>query len=163
MRVFLSHSSKDKILVESVANRLGRSFVVYDSFSFETGREFADSIAETLSDSVIFVLFASTKSVTSEWVKLELKEAKLLQVRGNIRKIIVFLIDDLVQIADLPDWLRNARAVRMSSPSQITREIRLHLHQLVQEAQSPIFVGRRKEIETAERLLAPVESFEAPH
>lgn len=38
-RAFLSHSSKDKILVEAVARKLGNKYCVYDTFSFEEGQK----------------------------------------------------------------------------------------------------------------------------
>ena len=54
MRVFLSHSSRDKSIVAAVANKLGRSYVVYDEYSFDTAEESSppsieDSIGPTYS------------------------------------------------------------------------------------------------------------------
>jgi tetratricopeptide (TPR) repeat protein len=51
----------------------------------------------------------------------------------------------------------------LSSPSQIEREIRHQLNQTLREESTDIFVGRRKEIETAERQLAPIDTLVEPH
>jgi tetratricopeptide (TPR) repeat protein len=163
MRVFLCHSSRDKGVVEDVANKLGRAFVVYDSFSFETGEQFDLAIQRGLHDANLLVLFASQNSLPSHWVRLELSEAQKLTIRGHIRKIIVIIIDEVTKPNDLPAWLQQARAIQLSSSSQIEREIRYQLHSIVHESQAGLFVGRRKEIELAERLIAPTHSLVEPH
>ena len=72
MRAFLSHSSKDKQLVDGVARRLGRAYVVYDKYAFEPGDNLSRAILDGLERSDIFVLFASKQSLQSDWVKADL-------------------------------------------------------------------------------------------
>lgn len=161
MRAFLSHSSKDKQLVEGVARRLGRAYVVYDKYAFEPGDDFNRAILEGLQRSDIFVLFASKASLESEWVKAELTEAQERSVAGAIRRIHVVLIDPTVAISDLPKWLESALIVRQNSPALIANQVQRGLTKLALEQQSSIFVGRSVERENAARLLAPA-SIEQP-
>jgi hypothetical protein len=82
-RAFLSHSSSDKDIVGQVAIHLGRAAVIFDAFEFKVGDDFRDAILAGLERSDIFVLFASRKALTSDWVKLEINtasEALTLQV-----------------------------------------------------------------------------------
>jgi TIR domain len=83
-RAFLSHSSRDKELVEAVAKDLGRQFCIFDKFCFETGDEFIEAIKKGLDESTVFVLFASSNSVKSFWVQLETDEAAYRAIQHNI-------------------------------------------------------------------------------
>ena len=74
-RAFLSHSSKDKILVEAVARKLGNKYCIYDNFTFEEGQKNLDEINKSFEDTDLFVIFLSNNSLESEWVKKELEIA----------------------------------------------------------------------------------------
>ena len=74
-KAFLSHSSRDKILVEAVARKLGEKYCICDTFSFECGQKTFDEIIKGLDDTDLFVLFLSDNSLNSEWVKKELSIA----------------------------------------------------------------------------------------
>ncbi len=146
----------------SVAQRLGRAFVLYDKFSFDAGTNFISSIEAGLQASTLFCFFLSANSLKSDWVKHELSEAQNLFIRGHLRKIIIIAIDKS-DIHTIPSWLKHARIVSLNSVSQIEREIRYHLSVLLRDESSTIFVGRRRELELAERLLAPVDTLVEPH
>jgi tetratricopeptide (TPR) repeat protein len=150
VRAFLSHSSKDKDFVRSVANQLGRQFCVFDVFEFQTGEEFRISIRESLKKSSIFVLFASKNSINSAWVKFEENEAELLAIEGNIVRPLVFIIDENITHNDLPEWLKRSRIRTILSPKPVAREIIYHIQDMMREKQQPMFVGRRKEAALAE-------------
>jgi len=67
IKVFLSHSSKDKKnYVDVVANNLKKENIVYDEFSFEEGERSLDEILKGLDASSIFVLFISNNSLESK-------------------------------------------------------------------------------------------------
>jgi len=153
MRAFLSHSSKDKAFVTSVANQLGRQFCVYDTFEFRTGDDFRRAIRTSLTKSAIFVLFASKNALESAWVKFEENEAELLAIKGSIIRPLVFLMDDRTTHRDLPEWLKRARVRSATSPKSVAREVVFHLQDLMREKQQPMFVGRHKELLMAEEKL----------
>ena len=162
MRAFLSHTSKDKGIVSQVAKELGRQYCVYDQWTFESGEDFRRAIRNGLDTSDVFVLFASKASLARDWVQFEIDEAELRRIRGSIKKFLVFLIDDVARIEDLPEWLRRGKVLSLNAPKALAREIVHHLHDLIREQQHPPFVGRSDEIAELERTLTPVDGSSPP-
>ncbi|SFS06187.1 toll/interleukin-1 receptor domain-containing protein [Anaeromicropila populeti] len=152
MRVFLSHSSKDKeFYVSKVAKRIGRDRVVYDELTFEEGLKSIDEINRTLKASDLFVVFLSLNSIESDWVKYELFKAHdLLDEGGKIQQIYPIIIDNKLKYNDpkIPDWLRdnNLQLVVSSNKAsdlilQRLRELSYKQHPRLEE-KNKIFVGR---------------------
>ncbi len=102
MKAFLSHSSKDKELVRSVAYELGRQFCLFDEQAFETGVEFRDSIENSFEKTSLFVFFASQEALKSAWVEFEIEEAWYGNLQGSLRHAVVFLIDSSLTPAHVP-------------------------------------------------------------
>lgn len=161
-KAFLSHSSEDKELVKAVAQDLGRQYSIYDEKVFKTGDEFKKSIEDGLDASSIFVLFASKDSLLSDWVNFEIEEAWYRKLEKNVRKSLVYIINDSVTIDEIPKWLRRAKIQNNNVPKTIAREIRNHLDQLGQERKNP-FIGRSEDIEALERALTPADILYPPH
>ena len=65
MKVFLSHSSKQKSYVEQVANILGKENIIYDSWTFEEGNKSLEEIYKGIEKSGIFTFFISKDSLNS--------------------------------------------------------------------------------------------------
>ena len=162
MKAFLSHSSLDAQLVRSVATELTRQFCVFSENEFETGDDFLNAIQAGLDESTVFVLFASHKSLGSVWVSLELREAELRRIGGQLKRALVYLIDPDLGWVDLPDWLQKGLARRMSAPRQIARDIVHHLNGLLIEERQPIFVNRREELNRGEQILIPSDGSAPP-
>jgi hypothetical protein len=95
--IFLSHTRKDKPLVEPIALRLSQVFgsdnIFYDSWSIQPGEGIIEKMNEALSRCKFFFLFASKNSLTSEMVKLEWHNSILRATRGDV-KIIPVKLDD---------------------------------------------------------------------
>jgi hypothetical protein len=91
MKAFLSHSSKDKPLVEAVFEDLGAANCIYDAESFEEGKTSAEKIFGTLDEADLFVLFVSANSLASHWVKHELLVAHNSVAKGRIKGFQVFI------------------------------------------------------------------------
>src|SRR5690349_1950008 len=102
IRAFLSHSSADHELVDTVVQDLGRPFVKVDRFAFDHGDELFAAIEEAISASSIFVLFASRASLDSGWVGEELAQARFEQVMRRVDVILTVIIDDSIDLSDLP-------------------------------------------------------------
>lgn len=160
-RAFLSHSSKDKEFVQAVARELGRQYCIFDEKSFDTGREFRESIVEGIDASSIFVLFASNNSLTSDWVDFELEEAWYKKLEKNLKNSLVYAISDSIDVDDLPLWLKRAKVKYANVPKLIAREIRRHLEKMTEERQNS-FVGRSSDIQALQEALTPSDSI-APH
>ena len=107
-KAFLSHSSKDKELVEKIARQLGNNNCHYDKFSFEAGALTLNEIFQKLNDTDIFVLFISDSALKSSWVKKEITYAKVLLNKKQIDRIFPIIIDKSINHNDtrIPLWIR---------------------------------------------------------
>ena len=96
-KIFLSHNSADKPLVEPIAIRLaeifGRESVFYDKWSIQPG----DGIIQRMNDGLeapdFFFFFVSRKSLDSKMVEIEWQNALFRATKG-VTKIIPVRIDD---------------------------------------------------------------------
>ena len=90
MRAFLSHSSRDKAIVEETASHLDAGQVELDSFTLERGLFNVVAIQEALKRSAIFVLFLSADSTASGYVQFEASIAQDLIARKVIDRFLVY-------------------------------------------------------------------------
>lgn len=162
MRAFISHSSKDKKFVDRLASELGRLYCVYDSFCFESGIEFKESIKRGFDNSNMFVLLASQNSLSSVWVNFEIQEAEYRLIQGAINQALVYLIDEKTTISDLPKWLTKSKVTHQTVPQVVARDIKYHLTNLLQNKQRAFFIGRAKQAEELESKLLPVDGSNPP-
>lgn len=99
MNIFISHNSKDKPLIEPIANHLadtfGRENVFYDSWSIQPGDDILDKMGEGLEQADIFFFFMSPNSLASNMVKIEWQNALFKKVTQNNVKFIPVLIADV--------------------------------------------------------------------
>jgi len=93
--IFISHTEKDKPIVEPIATRLASVFgaenVFYDSWSIQPGDGIIDKMSEGLESSRFFFFFVSSNSLQSKMVSLEWQNALLRASKGNMRFIPVKL------------------------------------------------------------------------
>ena len=77
--IFISHTAKDKAIVEPIALRLaqvyGQNNVFYDSWSIQPGDGIIDKMNEGLTNCKFFFFFVSKNSLQSNMVKLEWQNA----------------------------------------------------------------------------------------
>lgn len=151
-RIFLSHSTDDKDYVEDVAGRLGPHKALLDVQAFSPGEDFRDAIRRALDDTVVFAFFVSNKSLSSSWVKFEIDEAELRNIRRTLKRAIAIFIDGPVDPSLLPEWLARVRAVQHDSPSQTARTLEALLFSVAPEATRP-FIGRNTELQRGTRKL----------
>lgn len=122
MKIFLSHSSTDKDIVRKVYDELGPGICHYDVATFNPSGYLPEEIHSALAESTHFVLFASEKSLSSEWVNGELKIAFINWVRTKTRSAMVFLLRGGKR-PDVPDWLQNYVITEHPSPAHIAYRI----------------------------------------
>ncbi|MBW7900456.1 MAG: TIR domain-containing protein [Rhodocyclaceae bacterium] len=146
-KVFLSHSSKDKFLVDPVFRQLRAANAHFDEATFEHGETSATAIFDAISKTEVFALFLSKNSVQSRWVQTEIGLAQHRIFSGRISKVMVFLIDD-VEPTFIPEWLRSYVYLRSSSPGAIGASLRAALLTLAIEQDSSLdfFEGRDREV-----------------
>ncbi len=162
MKAFLSHSSIDKEIVREVANQLGRLNCIFDERSFDSGKEFQKSIEEKLTLSTVFVFFATKNSLDSHWCNFELEQAFYSKLKGALKRSIVFILNDEVEIGELPSWLTSALIKKVNSPSAIARDIKHRLEEAAEEFQRPVFLGRSRERDLLEETLNPIDGSNPP-
>jgi|GEM_PF-1729668 len=75
IKVFLSHSSSDKKIVEKVWDVLGPNCAWIDKAEIDVGNIILEKISEGLQNCTEFILFWSQSSSKSPWVRLELHMA----------------------------------------------------------------------------------------
>ncbi|MDM8359021.1 toll/interleukin-1 receptor domain-containing protein [Pandoraea communis] len=92
-KIFLSHTHKDKPLVEAVALKLatlfGQEQVFYDSWSIRPGDSIIEQMGRGLDAPEFVFFFVSEDSLASEMVKLEWQSALVSVTRGKTRLIAV--------------------------------------------------------------------------
>lgn len=116
---FLSHSTKDKPLVEAVASELGRRGILVwlDKNELCVGASLDEALTEAIQRQATVTVFLSQASVKSDWVEHELKIAlqKEQELKPSGRILPVFLDDPeiLVRAHDLlrERWLKNGKLV----------------------------------------------------
>lgn len=166
-KAFLSHSSKDKNLVEQIALQLGKNNCHYDSFTFEAGHKTIEEIFKGLENTDIFVLFISENSLQSEWVQKEIIKAENLTDKAIIDRIFPVIIDKTITHNDfrIPDWIKKPYNVRfldnevliLKKIKQFLRESNFrkfaHLRDL-----NDLFVGRHELLQEFERKLVNIDN-----
>lgn len=100
--IFISHTAKDKTIVEPIALRLaqvyGQNNVFYDSWSIQPVDGIIDKMNEGLTNCKFFFFFVSKNSLQSNMVKLEWQNA-ILKASNGTAKLIPVKLDDCMMPA----------------------------------------------------------------
>lgn len=102
--IFISHTSKDKPIIEPIAISLakiyGQENVFYDSWSIQPGDGIIDKMNSGLEKCKFFFFFVSRNSLKSKMVSLEWQNA-ILKTSNEETKLIPVKIDDCLMPAIL--------------------------------------------------------------
>lgn len=126
MKIFLSHSSKDKDIVSKVYDELGHALCHYDVATFDSTGFLPEQIYAALSESTHFVLFASKAALESKWVEGEIKIAFQNWMRAGVRDVMVFLLREGTR-DQVPDWLQAYVIIEHPSPVHIAYRVKSKL------------------------------------
>lgn len=156
---FLSHSSKNKAIVEELFRRLGPDNCVFDKYTFEAGTKTLNQIFDNLGRTDLFVLILSGAALESEWVKLEISQSKDLLDLNRIKRFLPINIDKNISYNDprIPNWIKqNYDLKHLSNVNIIQNKIKRQLREIIIESNPKIaertqnFVGRNALIEEFE-------------
>ena len=130
MKIFISHSSKDKdSYCNEVANRLiediGKDKVIYDDYSFEAGEKNLNEINVNLGITDLFVIFISENSLNSNWVKHELSTSHSRFESKQLNRIYPIIISSTVKYDNplIPEWLRDYNLKYIAQPAKAAKLI----------------------------------------
>ena len=158
MRAFLSHSSKDKDLVERVHASLGHKAAWLDRVEIEWGDLFLERITEAIESASDFVLFWSQHSAQSEWVRLELNMAFIRMLTDKAIRLRVVTIDD----TDVPLHLKPYHHLKLTSSFDPVKEIVEGLTSLLGQPQRGTrnrFLNRSSELSRVEQAIDHPDCF----
>lgn len=94
MKVFLSHSSRDKGFIESVANQLRPGTFELDSLTFDAGLVNSQAIIKALTRCDLYCLFLSENSVTSSYVNFETLLGMEFLASGKVSRFLAICLDE---------------------------------------------------------------------
>lgn len=163
-RVFLSHSSEDKlwyvnIVYNKLVKALGADSVVIDNVSFQEGRKTLEEIYYQLNTTDMFVIFLSNKALGSQWVQNELRGVEAIVDEKKKYQICPIIIDDIVQYDDsrIPEWMqREYNIQRICSQTKAANVIKQRMIEISYEKhpklkeRNMLFVGRNEFLQNFE-------------
>jgi hypothetical protein len=86
VKVFLSHASEDKVLVEQVHLRIVKQFPEIkswlDKYEILAGDDLIEKIHSGITESNRFIIFLSPNSIDKPWVRTELRKALMDEING---------------------------------------------------------------------------------
>lgn len=149
MKVFLSHSSRNKPLVRELRSLLPEHVNTWiDEKELLAGDALEETIRNAIeSDCDFLVVFLDDRVVTSDWIRRELQWARDEEKRLGRPFILPVLIDD-VDLEGL-DWLRQRLFLRCHGFSETD------IRQLAGELSSTLFAWLSRDLERLRRPMAP--------
>ncbi|MQY74059.1 MAG: TIR domain-containing protein [Clostridia bacterium] len=150
--IFLSHSSKDKFFVRTLADHL-RSYgikVWIDEAEINIGDSLTEKIGRAIEDTDYVGVVLSHNSINSEWVQRELQIALQKEIKG--KKVVVLPI--LIETVKIPPFLKDKLYADFTTPEKFKIEFQKLLRAL------RVSVERKKkkiDITPAEILKKPSE------
>jgi hypothetical protein len=149
MRAFLSHSSANKTLVSSVYDALEKDAAWLDRAEIEWGELFLERISKGLEACTDFVLFWSSASANSAWVRLEINMAFILALHERSIRLRVILLDNTPP----PLYLRLYNFLSVVRSANLAKDIIAALTPVLKEpvhSTRARFVNRHDEFERIE-------------
>lgn len=158
MKAFLSHSSKDKVLVTKIFENLGRDATWIDRAEIEWGDLFLEKIAKGVEEASDFVLFWSSSSKESQWVRLELHMAFIQMLSEKAIRLRVVVLDE----THLPLYLKPFHFLDASGFENPANTITARLKSVLEEPQSAErarFLNRNQEIGRIEQAIDDPQTY----
>ena len=154
-KIFLSHNSAQKDLVEQVANAIGRDFVYLDKYNFTEGNLLESEIEDKISNSDIFVLFLSDEALNSKWVQKEITFVRDFVDDGKITFLPIVIDQTIVPAKDerIPKWVKKYLMNFIGETQLIIRNIQQHIRMLSWETtheslfKSKVMIGRDADLD----------------
>lgn len=115
--LFISHSSLDKNIIESLLPKLEEEMNLkipcdfwYDKWNIKAGGNIHQEIERGVSKSDFVIVFISKNSLKSGWVDSEWRQKHYTEIENNNIQVISIIIDDTTP-NELPDFLKKKKAL----------------------------------------------------
>ncbi len=114
-KVFLSHSSIDKPVVEEIFHELQKEEIKvwFDKYEIDGGDSIADKLNEGLGNSDLGLLCLSRSFLNSEWAKAEMNYFFQRRMKSGRKNFIILNID--LSLFELPPLLQDYRYISINS------------------------------------------------
>lgn len=126
-KVFLSHSSKDKVIIDQIFNEFQKSEIAawYDKYEIEAGDSITEKINEGLENSDIGIICISQNflNASSGWTKSELNYFIQRRMRNDDKKFIILNLD--VKHEELPPLVQDYRYIDYNEKGAIDELIKI--------------------------------------
>lgn len=141
MKVFLSHSSKDKPIVRLFAHDLKNAGCIpwLDEVELKIGDSLIKKISDAITDATYVIAFLSEYSVESSWVQHELETAMTESIYEN-RIIILPVLLPGITYRMIPSYLRKMLYCDLTLPANYDQAIRQLLRRITPENPSINFL-----------------------
>lgn len=128
MKVFLSHSSNDRLIVRRInKDLLSHGFVTWlDEDEVPFGASIPASIQAGLSECQVFIFFVSRHSVQSKWVTTEWESVLSKHLSGSGEKVIPLRLDD----SEFPLFLTPYRYADFREKDEYEKQLSMLLNTL---------------------------------
>lgn len=141
--IFISFSEEQKDLALKIAGALDEFKPWVYLKEVQGGDDIFEQVGIALQKANIFVIILSKESITSEWVKNELRVASNGKVSGQISKIIPVLFDKDIEI---PQFLKGLAYIKaFESVEQVPLNVLNSVKSVTTSSQKRVFVNRHSE------------------
>lgn len=129
MKIFISHSARDKEQAKKIASKLKNANldVWYDEWSLQPGDSLVDKIEKGIADSNTLLVLLSKESLKSRWVKSEINAF----LNRSLSERNISIIPVLLEKVEVPPLLRDRLYI------DLTKEQEVGLSQLIRQLSDP--------------------------
>lgn len=161
IKAFISHSSEQKQFVLDLVETLGRDYCIVDCYNFSSAYQTINEIYDKIDKSTVFVLLLSKASLSSEWVKDEIRYVRGKLEPGCLERFWPFIIDENLSIEECPEWMRKDKCFNLKkykSYKILAHDIEQKFRRIIwsknpkRKQLETLMVGRNKDIDNFENI-----------
>lgn len=161
IKAFISHSSEQKQFVLDLVEILGRDYCIVDCYNFNSAYQTINEIYDKIDKSTVFVLLLSKASLSSEWVKEEIRYVREKLEPGCLERFWPFIIDENLSIEECPEWMKKDKCFNLNkfkSCKILAHDIEQKFRRIIwsknpkRKQLETLMVGRNKDIDNFENI-----------
>ncbi len=140
MKIFLCHSSQDKVMVRAIATILRKAGVSvwYDDWEIKWGDSIVEKINKGLESHTSLVVFLSAAAVSSPWVQRELNSTLMDQLRNEQVRIFPVKLEE----CPVPPLLRELKWISLAEPESYNSGLKKMFEYFLPLPVAKLAVGR---------------------